>query len=147
MIRAYESGDTNGILDVWFQASLIAHPFLHDSFLEQERENIQQIYLPNTQTWVFQEENKVVGFISMMKNEIGAIFVSPAHHRKGIGRALLDLVKPMHPSLEVEVFKANNIGRAFYEKNGFQLMKEHIHDATGHPLLRLILDKKDESNT
>lgn len=147
MIRAYKPDDTTAILDVWFQASLIAHPFLHDSFLEKERENIQQIYLPNTQTWVFEEESKVVGFISMMKNEIGAIFVSPGHHRKGIGKRLLESVKPMHPSLEVEVFKANGIGRAFYEKNGFQLMKEHIHDATGHPLLRLVLERKDESDT
>ena len=65
MIRAYESEDTNAILDVWFQASLIAHPFLHDSFLEKERENIQQIYLPNTKTWVYEQEGKVVGFISI----------------------------------------------------------------------------------
>ena len=137
MIRPYHPNDTDAIIDVWFKASLIAHPFLADSFLEKEQENIRNIYLPNTDTWVYEKENQVVGFLSLMDNEVGAIFVNPAYHQQGIGKVLMDKAASLHTSLEVEVFKANSIGRAFYERYGFQFMKEHRHEATGHLLLRL----------
>jgi putative acetyltransferase len=39
--------------------------------------------------------------------------------------------------LEVEVFKANTIGRSFYEKYGFRLIEELVDAETGQPVLKL----------
>jgi putative acetyltransferase len=44
--------------------------------------------------------------------------------------------------LEVEVFRANAIGRRFYQAYGFELLEEKMHDETGNELLRLRFNAK-----
>ena len=139
MIRAYQDADVDAILDVWYKSSSLAHPFLSDEFQEKEKKNIREIYLPNTVTWVYEADGRILGFISMMGNEIGAIFLDPSYHGRGIGKTMLDWVKQKHDSLEVDVFKANHIGRAFYDRNGFRFMREYIHKETKQEVLRLKL--------
>ena len=141
MIRKYEATDIEGIIEVWYEASLIAHPFLDSDFIEKEKRNIRELYIPNTKTWVFSKKNVVEGFISMMGNEVGAIFVRPEKHGQGIGKTLMDHVGQFHGSLEVDVFKDNKIGRKFYDKYGFKAVKEHIHEETKRSLLRMEFNK------
>jgi putative acetyltransferase len=97
------------------------------------------VYLPNAETWVWELDGRVVGFISLLGNEVGAIFVDPKVHGVGIGRALMDHARGLREELEVEVFKANVIGRAFYARYGFELMQEKVHDQTGLDMMRLML--------
>lgn len=137
MIREYQDTDLEALLDVWYQSSSIAHPFLDADFMEQEKKNIRDLYIPNTKTWVYTEVNELVGFIAMMGNEVGAIFVKPEKQGQGIGKKLMDFVSQFHQQLEVEVFKDNKIGRAFYDKYGFKTIKEHIHEQTNYELLRM----------
>lgn len=139
MIRPYRPEDLEALLDVWYEASLIAHPFLDEAFLQKERIKIRDVYTPMTETWVYEEEGHVVGFISLIEIEVGAIFVYPSHQGKGIGRALMDKARSIRPTLELDVFKANPIGRAFYERYGFVFVREGLHEETGQPILRLRL--------
>jgi putative acetyltransferase len=64
MLRKYQAGDVEDILEVWAAASAVAHPFLSEDFLATERRNIPEIYLPNAETWVWQVDERVVGFIA-----------------------------------------------------------------------------------
>lgn len=137
MIRPYQESDVKDILEVWYQASLIAHPFLSESFLAEERRQIRDVYLPRSQTWVYEEGDKPVGFISLLGNEVGGLFVHPAVQRRGIGRALMDKACSLHETVELEVFAANTIGRAFYAHYGFVPVRQFINEATGHPAIRL----------
>ena len=137
MIRKYNPIDTDTIVNVFYQASLLAHPFLKSDFIEKEKKNIREIYLPNTETWVYFDQEKVVGFIAMMGNEVGAIFLLPEYHGKGIGSQLMNHVAQLHKTLEVDVFEKNSIGRAFYERYGFVFLEKHLHEETGEMLLRL----------
>lgn len=50
MIRKYEADDLAELLDVWYDASQTAHPFLSRDFLDQERRNVIQNYLPTAET-------------------------------------------------------------------------------------------------
>lgn len=136
-IRQYKESDLDSVLDSWEVATRLAHEFLNDDFIAQERENIKEVYLPNTDTWVAEIENEVRGFIALMGNEVGAIFLQPDFHGKGIGGALMDKAQELHGNLEVEVFKANSIGRNFYSKYGFELVEEKLHEPTGQQILRL----------
>ncbi len=140
MIRKYNAEDLAELLDVWYDASQIGHPFLSRDFLDQERRTVIQEYLPNAETWVFEEEGQVVGFIALIGNEVGGIFVTPRRHGQGIGRALMDHARASRNHLDVEVFEANEIGRAFYHPYGFKVIRPVVHEETGEPVLRLRLD-------
>lgn len=137
MIRKYQPADIEAVLDAWYRASLLAHPFLDEAFLERERCNIREVYMPNTDTWVFEQEDGVVGFIAMLGNEVGALFLLPEYHGQGIGRQLMDHAANLYGHLEVEVFKRNTIGRGFYSRYGFEAAGERRHEETGHALVRM----------
>jgi len=124
MIRKHEESDLDKILDVWYQAQELAHPFLDSVFVEKVKKDMRELYIPNSETWVFEEDETLIGFVSMMENEIGGLFVLPNHHSKGVGTQLVNFVKEFNDVLEVEVFKENKIGRAFYDKYGFKVFKE-----------------------
>jgi putative acetyltransferase len=146
LIRQYNESDLEAVLSSWESATRLAHPFMTDEFLVQERKNTAEIYLPNTNTWVIEINKEVVGFIALMGNEVGAIFLQPEHHGKGAGKALMDKARELHGELEVEVFSANSIGREFYSKYGFEFLEEKLHEPTGQQVLRLIFPAKEASN-
>lgn len=137
MIRPYEENDLESIIKIYYLAAKIAHHFLTDEFLEKEKINIKEVYIPNTKTNVYTINEEVVGFISMMDNEIGGIFIHPDHQRKSIGEKLINFVKNQNQILTVEVFEKNEIGKSFYYKNGFKQISEYIHSETGEKILRL----------
>ena len=127
LIREYQSSDLADLLGVWEAASAVAHSFLTPDFLQQERHNIPNVYLPIAETWVAESGSSVVGFIALIGNEVGAIFVHPSRHGVGFGKALMDKARSLRGELEVEVFSKNSIGRAFYDRYGFEFMHETLH--------------------
>jgi len=139
MIRDYRESDLSDLLDAWYEASLIAHPFLDEAFLATERQNIPDLYLPNAETWVYEHEGQVVGFIAMIGQEVGAIFVQPRLHSQGIGRALMDYARERRDALEVQVFTKNNIGRSFYSRYGFKEAGQSTHESSGHDVILMKL--------
>ena len=68
---------------------------------------------------------------------LSLLVVEPECHGMGFGKALMDKARALHGDLEVEVFKANAIGRAFYARYGFELIEEKDDEDTGHRMLRL----------
>ena len=105
--------------------------------MAKERQNIVEQYLPVTDTWVATRKGQLVGFIALMGNEVGALFVDPRYHGAGFGFALMNKALELHAQLEVDVFKNNPLGRAFYERCGFHWIEDRIHEETGQPILRL----------
>ncbi|WP_299205489.1 GNAT family N-acetyltransferase [uncultured Amphritea sp.] len=136
-IRQYSEEDIEAVLSAWHAASTLAHPFLTSEFHEQVRYDMINLYLPNTDTWVAEIDEAVIGFIALAGNEIGGLFVQPEFHGMGIGKALMDKAHTLHKELEVEVFKKNSIGRKFYSQYGFEFQAESIHSATKNSVLRL----------
>ena len=137
MIRKYEDQDETRVLDIWHNSSSLAHPFLDNAFVEKVKKDMKDIYLTNADTWVLEDHNVIIGFISMIENEIGGLFVSPEQHFKGVGTALVNFIGKIHKELEVEVFKDNKIGRAFYDKYGFKIIKEYFHEESSQVLIRM----------
>jgi len=137
VIRKYNDIEIPMLIDIWEQASTIAHPFLDAEFTQIVKKAMTEMYLPNSDTWVYIESNTIIGFIAMLENEIGGLFVKPSHHSKGIGTKLVDFIKKERYELEVEVFEKNHIGRAFYDKYGFKIFKEYHHEGSNQNVLRM----------
>ena len=140
VIRPYADDDLDGVLDVWYLASLEAHSFLSDEFFDVERRAISEQFLPASETSVFEIDGRVVGFVSVLGNEVGGIFVAPTHQNAGVGRALMDHVAAARRYLELDVFGANTIGRRFYDAYGFRPVAEGRDDTTGLRIVRLRFD-------
>lgn len=139
MIRPYTDQDLETVLDVWYRASLIAHAFLSEDFLASERRLLAEQWLPMSETHVYERQGTVVGFLSLVGNEVGGLFVDPRLQRTGVGRALMDHARASRPFLELGVFEANTIGRGFYEAYGFEFVCRQVEESTGLPELRLRL--------
>jgi putative acetyltransferase len=137
VIRKYEQADCDAVIEVWSAASSAATPFLSEEFLAEERERIRTIWLPKAQTWVIESSKNMVGFISLIGNEVGALFVHLDFQGRGLGRALMDHAASMHDELFLDVFEDNFLGRRFYDRYGFTFVHKHIHEPSGHMQIRL----------
>ena len=93
-----------------------------------------------SETWVYEQSKKVIGFISLRNNEVGGLFVDATFQRQGIGRSLLDHIKQSRNYLELEVFEDNQIGQNFYRNYGFKEVDNYSCEETGFMQIRLRLE-------
>lgn len=133
LIRPYASDDDLKKLSyIWLEASLLAHPFIGEQRLLEQRALIEDQYLPNSETWVACIRDQPNGFISLLDTFIGGIFISPAHQGLGIGRELIIHALDLKGMLELEVYTDNLQALAFYNKLGFQELSRRPVDDEGY---------------
>ncbi|MCZ9312654.1 MAG: N-acetyltransferase [Methanocorpusculum sp.] len=132
MIRLFVPEDTESVMDIWFSASLLAHDFIPASYWKEQSGAVRDQYLPLSVTYVFVEEDRVCGFLSILNGStIGALFVAPDCQGRGIGSALLGHVQKAAEVLTLCVYVENSAARMFYEKRGFVLLSRRETE-TGH---------------
>ena len=96
---------------------------------------------------MLERDSEVVGFIAIIDNEIGGLFLDPKLHGRGLGRLLVDDAAKQFDALEVEVLERNTVGRRFYDSYGFRRIGSSLHEATGEAVLRLALATKNADVT
>lgn len=131
MIRAYQKDDNQALVNIWYDASILAHAFIPREFWAAEKINIQEKYLPLSETYVKEVDGQVVGFISLIDDFIGGLFVAPAYQGQGVGTELMNKARSLRKELAVEVYQANPQAQRFYEKCGFQAVEERVQPETG----------------
>ena len=136
-VRPYHPDDLNAFLDAWEAASRLAHPFMSDEMIAEQRISIEKKHLPDTVTDLALIDGKLERFISMLGNVVGAMYVDPAFHKKGVGRAQLGIPKAIHETLEVDVYEKASAVRAFYEKHAFSEISRSSPGALGGVALRM----------
>ena len=132
MIREYSVADTETLLNIWLTASIKAHNFIAPEFWESQVGNMRDIYLPASQTYVFQVDGEVRGFYSLYEGILAAIFVCPEHQGSGIGKQLMQHAKLECPNLSLNVYKENQATIEFYLSQGFNIVSEQADEHTGH---------------
>lgn len=131
LIRAYQPEDIDPVMAVWAAANALAHPFLEAAFVMEVERSIREDFLPISETYVLEDKGQVIGFIALIGNQIGGLFLDPTCHRRGYGRALVDHAVALKGPLKVEVFRDNAIGRPFYEGYGFEPIEDEFHAPSG----------------
>lgn len=139
MIRNYRNDDTDVLVSIWRKANALAHAFLPDDFVAQVAEDLRKIYLPNAETWVMVDDGAPVGFIALIDDEIGGLFLDPAFHGRGLGKALVDHAVGLKGALRVEVFEKNAIGRGFYDRYGFLETGRYTHQPSGEVTIQMAM--------
>lgn len=144
-LRPYHPLDCEDLLEVWYRSAALAHSFLPAAHFAQERIAIATQYLPKAETWVCEQRDQIVGFVSLLNrvgndaggSEVGGLFVDPDWQGQGIGQALMNQAVALKGTLTVAVFEQNAIGRRFYDRYGFVEIGRTRHPETGFSLVQM----------
>lgn len=132
MIRKYRDADMDQILDIWLSASIKAHAFIESAFWTSKVSEMREVYLPASETFVFESGAQIAGFYSLYENTLAAVFVAPSLQGKGVGTALIEDAKSRRERLQLTVYSENEPSIHFYKKHGFSSIGQQIDERTGH---------------
>ena len=131
MIRKSTKNDIDKLLKIWLDGSLQAHGFVAADYWKNMVPTVKKYYLPNTDTFVFEDKRQLKGFVSIIDDKyIGALFIAPEYQNKKIGSKLVDHAKRLYPELSLKVFTKNNKALKFYQKHGFKIISEQQDEST-----------------
>ncbi|HWQ49006.1 MAG TPA: N-acetyltransferase [Methanosarcina sp.] len=141
MIRRCKKTDLEEMVRIWYEASVIAHFFIPASFWALQKSAIKAKYLPRAENFIFEDEGQLAGFISLVGENVCALFVKPEMQGRGIGKALLEYAKTLKGRLSLKVYRENENAFRFYEKCGFVAAGEEVDEYTGCVQILMEWDK------
>lgn len=119
MIRVANKDDFPTLASIWYIASVEAHDFIPASFWAAQKINMQEVYLPGADTWVFCLDGQLAGFVCHHQGFIPALFVDKSCQSQGIGQQLLTFLQTQYPALSLAVYAKNQAAHRFYQRHGF----------------------------
>lgn len=132
MIRPATPNDIPELVDIWLLASIKAHNFVDEQVWQSQVEAMRDIYLPNSETYVYEEDAKPIAFYSLNDDQLAAIFVAIGSQGKGIGKQLIVHALKQRDSLSLSVYQENQASVLFYLGQGFSIKSEQKDEFTGH---------------
>lgn len=142
MIRPVRPTDAARNLEIWRAAVHATHDFLLPAHL-REIDDLVSRHLAAMVDWVAaDEEDRPLGFMATSGAHIDALFIDPAVHGRGLGRAFVEFMAARHPAITVDVNEQNGRAVGFYEQLGFRRVGRSPTDDQGrpYPLLHLRRD-------
>ena len=130
-------------MQIWLHGNLDAHVFIPASFWRGHFEIVRDM-LPQAELYVHENEaaQQIDGFIGLAENHIEGIFVAKAARSNGIGKALLDHVKPLKPRLTLGVYQKNERALAFYRREQFAVHSEGIDEDTNEAEIQMLWSRQ-----
>ncbi|WP_434794010.1 Peptidyl-lysine N-acetyltransferase YiaC [Terrisporobacter petrolearius] len=133
MIRNVENKDIDKIMDIWLKSTIKAHDFIDEEYWNKNYDTVKNVYIPMSDTFVYEDKENIKGFISIINNEfIGALFVAIDCQGNGVGKKLIDYVMNKYKKLNLAVYKDNKKSVDFYMNRGFKIVKEQKNDDSGY---------------
>ena len=136
LIRLAQPGDRERMLGLWERAVRATHDFLEEADIVSLRPDVADVLRSAAlEWWVVESAEGVAGFLGVVNNSIEALFIDPAHHRRGVGRGLVEHTQMLAPSepLVVDVNEGNASAIRFYEAVGFEVVGRSPTDSEGRP--------------
>jgi ribosomal protein S18 acetylase RimI-like enzyme len=133
LIRPYRSDDFNPVTTLWWRARELAFPDFQRKkghTFEEDQAYFRDVILINNDVWIVEMDGQPVAFMAIAGDFIDQLYVHPDYQRIGLGESLLAHARTLSPEhLWLYTFQFNINGRAFYEKNGFRIVKLGISPA------------------
>ncbi len=132
-LRPGAHDDLEGLCEVFLAASVgRGHPGGTRSPEEVRDWCLSLIDREGRQLWVAVRDGLSLGFVCVDGSWVEELFVHPDRPARGVGAALLDLVKSLRPhGFGLRVHQANGRARAFYLKHG--LVELELTDGSTYP--------------
>lgn len=133
MIRKFKNADIDKLMDIWLESTVRAHNFISREYWESNYKVVKDAYMPIADTFVYEEDGEIRGFISIINNEfIGALFVDVKFQGMGIGSKLIDYSIEKYKKLTLAVYKENQKSVEFYTRKGFKIIEEGLNEDSGY---------------
>jgi pimeloyl-ACP methyl ester carboxylesterase/GNAT superfamily N-acetyltransferase len=130
-IRRATAADARGIGDVWLASWRATFDFPPAHPDEAVRRWLAEEMLPRHETWVADDDGRVVALMALSSSMIEQLYVAPDWIGRGIGRRMVALAKERRPDgLELWCFQVNRRARDFYEGLGFRAI--YLGDGSGN---------------
>lgn len=130
MIRRLQRTDINRVADIWLDTNLKAHDFIPSQYWRSNFDLVKEMLL-QAEVYVYEDGQKIQGFIGLSGEYIEGIFVSDEMQSQGIGKMLLNFIKAKKTKLCLNVYQKNVRAIHFYQKEGFEIQSEGLDEATG----------------
>lgn len=131
-VRAYrDDQDRDRLADIWLAASRVGNPFFVEKELLDQQAEVRNVYLRQAENWVVEDGGRQMGFIGLIDNFIGGLFVDPSAHGGGFGKALVLHAAALKGALDVEIYAANVRAIGFYRRLGFIEVSRGSQDEGG----------------
>jgi len=124
--------DIKNAAAIWLESSIKAHSFIPAGYWQSKAEEIKNIWLPASESWVLRSGEQIFGFYSLVGNRLAALFLLPSEQGKGFGKKLLEHAKMQRPKLTLSVYKENESAYQFYLSQGFKVTGKQPDEHTGH---------------
>ena len=142
-VRHSRPTDTDTLYSVWRRSVEATHEFVAPADLEAMAEIVRTRYLPVTTFMVAVDATDTpIAFMGGDDDTIDSLFVDPDWHRRGVGRALVDLAIERAPVIRLDVNEQNDGARAFYRRMGFAEVGRSEDDEDGFPYPLLHLERR-----
>ena len=130
MIRKLQKTDVIKVADIWLDSNIKAHDFIPAQYWKSNFELVKQLLLQAT-VYVYEDNQKIQGFIGMNEEYIEGLFVSDEMQSQGIGKILLNYAKGKRNKLFLNVYQKNTRAISFYQREGFEVQYSGLDEATG----------------
>lgn len=130
MIRELQKTDIDRVADIWLDANLKAHYFIPAQYWKRNFNLVKEMLL-QAEVYVYEDNQKIQGFIGLSDEYIEGIFVSENMQSQGIGKLLLNYAKDKKNKLLLNVYQKNVRAISFYQREGFEIQCSGIDEATG----------------
>lgn len=130
MIRRLQKKDVTRVAELWLNTNLKAHDFIPAQYWRSNYDLVKEM-LSQAEVYVYEDGQKIQGFIGLDGDYIEGIFVSDEMQSQGIGKTLIDFVKAQKTKLRLNVYQKNVRATHFYQKEGFEIQCEGLDEATG----------------
>lgn len=131
LVRPARTHDADAVAEVHVSSfrTLTFLPLIHTD--EEIRTWNTSEMFPQHEVWVAELNGEVVGYAALSGELLGHLYVRPADQDRGVGSALLDVVKRERPyGFRFWVFQRNEGARRFYERHGCRLVE--LTDGAGN---------------
>lgn len=129
MIRKLEKEDIDEVMKIWLDTNINTHDFIDENYWKDHFEDAKNGIL-NVDSYVYEENKQIVGFIGVIDGYIAGIFVKKDMQGRGFGKQLIDNCKQKYKRLSLYVYEKNTKAIEFYKNMGFEIVKKGIDKPT-----------------
>jgi putative acetyltransferase len=123
-LRRADVAECDAIAVLFRLSRVAALPYLPDLHTPAEDAAFfrEQVFA-TCEVWVAETGGALAGLCAFRADWIDHLYVHPAHHRRGIGGALLGKAMETHEKLALWTFQRNVNARCFYEAHEFRCVR------------------------